>query len=117
MKKNAGTSLDMENDSEILSINSPQNRLKGPWFVVYKNVIKRWAIVVMHWEGNPCLGIRWFWRSQGTPSVRSYGTWLVVPDEISNTILTKLPISTSIREKTLDILKGKYTIEELQNQY
>ncbi len=116
MKKNAGDHFPLESDAEILHINSPHRELAGPWFVVHKDMTQRWAIVIMHWNGNPCLGIRWFTRAQGTPSVRGYATWLVVPNELAEAVLSKLPIAPKVRQKIDNILLGKYSIAELKQE-
>lgn len=116
MKKNAGENFPLGSNKEILEINSPKNGIKGPWFVVHKDEADRWVIVIMHWKGEPRLGIRWFYGNQGTPAVRGYATWLVIPDKLSSAVLSQLPISPTDRKKIDDILLGKYTIPELQEK-
>jgi len=115
--KNAGEGVDLQKGSEILKVNSPRKHLEGPWFVVYADVPNRWAIVIMHWKGKPCLGIRWFYGKQGTPSVRGFGTWLIIPNELANAILDKLPLSPKKRREVDKILIGDYSIKELQIMY
>lgn len=120
MVKNAGILFKLEDNKEILSIDSPRKSLYGPWLVVYKDLSERWAIVVLHWKGNPskpeepCLGIRWFYGNQGTPSVRSYATWLIIPKELADSIVDKLPLPAQHRQRVNDILLGKYTTDELK---
>ena len=114
MKKNAGQSFPLNLDDEILQINSPQNSVDGPWFVVYKDLTERWAVVIMRWENEPCLGIRWFHRGCGTPSVRGFATWFVIPKILTDSILNKLPILPSLRKKIDEILQGNYRVEKLQ---
>lgn len=114
MKTSAGETFPLTSDKDILSINSPKNSLKGPWFVVHCDVTNRWAIVIMHWNDEPRLGIRWFYGTSGTPSVRGYATWLVIPDSLSEAILSKLPISPSLRKRIDAILRNEYSISELQ---
>jgi hypothetical protein len=115
--KNAGNTVDLKDVNEILKVNSPKNQLSGPWFVVHTDVQDKWAIVVMHWKSNPCLGIRWFYGTQGTPSVRGYGTWLVIPNQLANAILDKLPISPQRRAEIDKILLGEYAVKELKKKY
>ena len=116
MKRNAGKHFPLEANDEILRIDSPHGELDGPWFVVHKDITQRWAIVIMHWNGTPCLGIRWFLRGHGTPSVRGYATWLVVPNELADAVLSKLPIAPIVRQKIDNILLGKYSIKELRQE-
>lgn len=116
MKKNAGNKFLIASDKEILQINSPQSKVKGPWLVVHKDVSDRWAIVLMKWEKEFCLGIRWFYGGQGTPSVRGYATWLVVPNQLAVAILDKLPLTPKIRKKIDDVLQGKYTVAQLDEE-
>lgn len=118
MQKHAGKEFSMSNE-DILTINSPQRRVKGPWDVVYKDTSNRWAIVVLHWNDNPlkepkpCLGIRWFYGNQGSPSVRGYATWLIIPNELADGVLDNLPLTPPLRQKVNDILLGKFSIKEL----
>ena len=119
MRQNAGTRFPMDSNAEILSIDSPRMNIIGPWLVVYKDLSERWAMVVLHWKNNPnkepipCLGIRWFYGNQGTPSVRTYATWLIVPNELADSVLDKLPLPPQHRKKIKDILLGKYSTSEL----
>ncbi len=53
-----GKRVELENDSEILKVNSPQDSVGGPYVVVYKDTDERWAIVAMKWDGMRRLGIR-----------------------------------------------------------
>lgn len=116
MKRNAGDNFPLASDKEILLIDSPKSELKGPWFVVHKDMAKRWAIVAMHWNGNPRLGIRWFLRKQGTPSVRGFATWFVIPKELSIAVLKGLPISPDLYEKTNNFLSGKIDTDKLKQE-
>lgn len=112
MQKQAGKDFPMS-DQNILSINSPRKNVLGPWLVVYKDESKRWAIVVMGWKNDgdkeytPCLGIRWFYGGQGTPSVRGYATWLVIPNELTDAVLSKLPLAPQHRQKINELLLSK----------
>ena len=116
MKRNAGENFPLDSDKDILEINSPKNSIYGPWFVVHKDLTQRWVIVIMHWKKTPCLGIRWFNGNQGTPSVRGFATWLVIPDKLSSAVLSQLPIAPSDRKEIDDILLGEYAIPELQQK-
>ena len=79
---NTGKSYPLE-DAEILKINSPRSSVKGPYKVVLKNTKERWAIVVFDWEGDPRLGMRWFWGNGGNPFSSGNGTWLVIPPSLT----------------------------------
>lgn len=113
MKKNAGKNFNLKDDKEILSIDSPRQNVLGPWLVVYKNVPDRWAIVILHYDTKPCLGIRWFYGNTGTPAVRGFATWFIIPELMVESIVDKLPIDDKLRQKTYEILSGKVSISVL----
>lgn len=114
--KNGGKNFDLSNDNEILSINSPQNHVRGPYAVVYKEDTEdRWAIVAMHWDKEPVLGIRWFHGEGGNPRSTTYSTWLVVPSSLSRNILSGLSLEQNFRSKLDDFLSGKIDGNGLRN--
>ena len=98
----AGQSFDLTNDKKILSINSPQVFVGGPYAVVYKNIAERWVIVAMNWDKKPGLAIRWFWGNGGNPFSSAHPTWLVLPSELTVSILNGLPLNFNFR-KNLDL--------------
>lgn len=79
-------------DRDILSINAPRDHTGGPYVVVFKDEVSRWAIVALDWMEEPRLGIRWFWGDYGYPNRGAIRTWFHLPVELTNTILTGLPI-------------------------
>lgn len=107
MITDGGEDFDLFDDSKILQIDSPRENISGPFEVIYKDTDERWAIVTIKWDGKPCLGIRWFWDSNGMPNGHEYSTWFVVPDEIAFAILNGLPIKSTLKIKTQDFLAGK----------
>lgn len=111
--QNAGSEFPLDQNAEILKIDSPQKMVKGPWLVVHKDIDQRWAIVLLHWDESPCLGIRWFYGGQGTPSVRQYATWLIIPEELTDAVLDKLPLSPQKRQTIYQVLLGERTLDEL----
>ena len=113
MKNNAGTTFPLNSNADILQIDSPKDRVEGPWMVVHKNTDDRWVIVLMHWDNKPRLGIRWFYGMQGTPSVRQYATWLIIPDDLTNAVLDKLPLSPQKRRVINEVLLGERKLNDL----
>jgi hypothetical protein len=111
-----GEKFKLENDDEILKINSPKELLKGPYMVVYKSIEDKWVIVALRWEGKPSLGIRWFWKKSGTPSSRGYATWLIIPSMLHNAVLNGLPLEFKIRDKINRFLAGKITGMQLRKE-
>ena len=109
-----GNDFPLEDDNSILQINSPRSSLSGPYVVVFKNVVERWAIVAFDWDENPCLGIRWFWGNGGTPFSSGHGTWFVIPAELTKSVLSGLTIDHAFSGKIDDFLCGKITGEELK---
>lgn len=108
-----GETFPLECDSAILEIKSPKDRVGGPYVVVFKNLAERWAIVAMDWEGEPRLGIRWFWESNGHPSGRGYPTWFVIPSELSKNVLFGLPLAHKFSDRLEEYLTGKISGEAL----
>jgi len=103
----SGENFPLDNDSKILEINSPRNNVGGPYVVVYKNLEERWAIVALDWDGEPRLGIRWFWGNAGNPFSSGYPIWLVVPPSLSRNILSGLPLNHKFSGRLDDFLTGK----------
>lgn len=92
MRQSAGKELNMNDDRAILSIKSPRDLVGGPYVVVHKDLAERWALVALHFEDRPTLGIRWFWGNEGTPFSRQ-PTWFILPEPLHDTILSKVCIS------------------------
>lgn len=103
----AGESFDLTIDADILNLNSPLHSVGGPYNIVYKNITERWAVVALDWDGEPRLGIRWFWGSTGTPNARGYATWFVIPPTLVNSILDGLPLHFQFRKKIEKFLNGE----------
>ena len=120
MRRYAGGEFDLKKDKEILQIDSPRGNVSGPWCVVHKNIDERWAIVLLHFGDKrrgslkPSIGIRWFNGTTGTPSVKTYATWFILPDGIIKPFLENLPITQQSRQEIYDILSNHYTIDELK---
>ncbi|AYV24468.1 hypothetical protein [Vibrio mediterranei] len=103
----SGKEFNLEDDNEILKINSPKVSLEGPFTVVYKNLDERWAIVAINWDGEPRLGMRWFWANGGNPFSSGHPTWLVIPPSLSKGVLSSLPLDHSFATKVDDFLSEK----------
>lgn len=102
-----GINLNLDDNQEILKINSPKNFVKGPYSVVFKNIEERWAIVALDWDGDPRLGLRWFWDAVGNPSSRGNGTWLIIPPSLTNSILNGLPLDFQYRKSLEQYLNNE----------
>ena len=109
----AGEKFDLDNDSEILKLNSPKKSIDGPYKVVYKNIHERWVIVALDWDNEPNLAIRWFWDKSGNPISRGYPTWLILPSELISSILNGLPISFRFKKKVEKFLDKEIDGNEL----
>jgi hypothetical protein len=112
--KNGGYGFDLANDSDILSINSPQKNVGGPYVVVHKDMQERWVIVAMDWDKKPVLGMRWFWGDGGNPRSTTYSTWLVIPSSLNTGILSSLSLGQDLKSKVEDFLSGKIIGNELK---
>lgn len=109
-----GESFDLNDDLKILSLNSPKDSLKGPYVVVFKNIPERWAIVAMDWNGEPRLGMRWFWGNGGSPFSSANPIWLVVPPSLTKGVLASLPLDHSFSSKIDKFLSGEITGNQLK---
>ena len=102
----SGEGFDLNDNENILNINTPKNKLGGPYSVVYKNTENRWVIVALDWDGEPRLGIRWFWGNSGSPTSRGYPSWFIVPDELTKMILAGLPLNHKYSTRIDQFLNG-----------
>lgn len=102
-----GEKLDLTNDAEILKIKAPANRVEGPYCVVYKDIVGRWAIVTVNWDKCPRLATRWFWGNSGSPSLGTNALWHFIPSELDEAILNSLPIPIPLKEKIRKFLLGE----------
>lgn len=110
--KNAGASFNL-NGANILKINSPKNRVGGPYCVVHTDHQERWSVVALKWEGSPVIGMRWFHGNSGQPISSGYATWFIVPSPLQKIILKNIKISEMLRIKLLDFLDGKIEGDKL----
>ncbi len=106
----AGADFKLYDNTAIVKINAPKDVVDGPYKVIYKDMDERWAIVALDWDGEPCLGIRWFWDSIGHPQSTGHPTWFIIPDQLARGVLASLPLSTEfahdVNQFLLGILKG-----------
>ena len=110
----SGEKFNLKDNEKILEINSPKNSVGGPYVVVYKDLVERWVIVAMDWDGEPRLGIRWFWSKGGNPLSSTYPIWLVIPPSLSKSILIGLPLDHKFSGKIDEYLTGKIKGKELK---
>ena len=111
-----GEDFNLENDEEILKIDSPKEHCEGPYIVVYKNIKQRWVIVALDWNKEPNLAIRWFWDSNGNPVSRGYATWFVIPSMLQNAILNGLPLEFQFRDEINRFLSGDISGNQLKEE-
>lgn len=109
----SGEKFNLNDDNEILKINSPKDSVGGPYVVVYKNIKERWVIVALDWDEEPRFGIRWFWAGGGTPFSSAKPIWLIVPSALTNSILNGLPLNYDFRKKLENFLAGEIDGKEL----
>ena len=109
----SGKNFNLHDDNEILTINSPRASVGGPYVVVYKDLIERWAIVALDWEENPRLGIRWFWGGSGNPFSSANPTWMIIPPTLIISILNGLPLNYQFRIRLEEYLAGNINGNEI----
>ena len=109
----AGIDFNLDDDRQILQINSPKSVVGGPYKVIYKSIPDRWAMVAFDWDNKPRLGIRWFWDAVGSPSSHSNATWFIIPSELQNAILNSLPLDFQFRDRLNEFLSGRMDGEML----
>jgi len=111
----SGAKFDLTDDEKILGINSPKTSVGGPYIVVYKDIVERWAIVALDWDKNPRLGIRWFWGGGGNPFSSAKPIWLIVPSALTNSILNGLPLEFDLRKKLDKYLSGEISGDKISS--
>ena len=115
--KKGGTNINMSNDNEILQICYLKRRMGGPWIVVAKDIVKRWAIVAADWDNSPCLAIRWFWSTLGTPVSNKYPIWFIIPDDLAAIVINGLQLNPISERLIEDFLTHKICGMELKTKY
>jgi len=115
-KLKGGETCDFDTDDDILSINSPRDRVGGPYLVIHKNAEQRYALVALDWDGEPKIGIRWFWESIGNPQSRSLPTWTVLPDDLYRVLQTHFPLNVRRAHYVGKFLAGEITGGQLIKQ-
>lgn len=104
-------------DNIILSVNSPQEFVGGPYAVVYKDADGSWAIVALDWGENPTLGIRYFGeQDSGHPNARGKPVWFIIPDALHRGIVATLPLDVLARYNVLKFLDGTFSGKELRER-
>ena len=74
----------------ILGITGPERRVGGPYVVVYKGTAEPFAVVALRWDGDPALGIRWFYGGNGFPALGGAPAWFMIPAVLHEPVLTGL---------------------------
>lgn len=111
----SGETFKIQQDEEILKLNSPKTLVGGPYMVVFKNIEERWAIVAIDWDNEPRLGIRWFWGGGGSPFSSANPTWFIIPSSLSNSILNGLPLNMDLRITLEKYLSGEIEGKNIKN--
>jgi hypothetical protein len=106
--KNAGNSFDLEDKALIKSIRAPKELVTVPPVdIVYTSSAERWVIVTLKWDGKPRLGIRWFWGTNGYPTVFGNAAWFVLPPNIAGSVLNGLPLEMPLKKRGENFLASK----------
>jgi len=122
--KFAGEHFDLNDNQRILTINSPQSKIKERMHVVvHKNMEERWVIVALDYSdndsGNPRLGLRWFWDTLGYPNTMQYATWIILPVSLSEALLNGKAFGLSQEKISLlkEFLDSKISGSELRGRW
>lgn len=116
MQKKAGIHFNINSNADILAIDSPRNRVSGPWCVLARGG-KRWIMVALDWDHQPSVGIRWFHGNSGTPISSSYATWFIIPEELQKSILETIKLSSDNFSMVQDYLSGRISGQQLRDRY
>lgn len=116
-KLKGGEACDFSTDDDILSINSPRGKVDGPYLVIHKNADQRYALVALDWDGEPRIGIRWFWESVGNPQSRSVPTWTILPDDLYRALQTHFPLNVRRAHYVDKFLAGEITGKQLKDSF
>jgi len=115
-KPKGGEICDFSTDDDILSINSPESMVGGPYLVMHKNPEQRYALVALDWNGEPKIGIRWFWESVGNPQSSGFPTWTILPDDLYRTLHNHFPLDAKNACHVNKFIVGDMTGEQLRDQ-
>lgn len=91
-----------------LKVKSPKKRVTGPHKVLIVSPKEYWVIVALGYDNSPCFGLRWFNTKKGYPNTFGYKTWIILPQNISLSIIQTFPFNGNEKLK----LK-KYLAEEI----
>jgi len=103
-------------DDHILSINSPESAVGGPYLVIHRDAKQRYALVALDWGGEPSIGIRWFWGDVGNPHSRGFPTWTVLPNDLYRTLQKHFPLNVKNAHHVEKFLIGEIAGEQLRSQ-
>ena len=108
----------MTTDNILALNNSGPHLAGGPYSVVQRDLIERWAIVAVLWENlnkeiEPRLGVRWFWGNTGFPDS---GYWMILPDPVIPGVLASLPLEKNYRHQINHFLSGALSGTELPKE-
>lgn len=115
-KLKGGKKCKFANDRNILAINSPESMVEGPYLVIHKDAEQRYALVALDWNGEPGIGIRWFWESVGNPQSSGFPTWTVLPGDLYRTLHNHFPLDAKKAHHVDKFLRGEITGEQLRDQ-
>ena len=100
----------------MLRARSPKRKVGGPYIIVYKVWDEEegygWSICALDYDGDPRLGIRWWGLPEpngnlpGFPGPKHQPKWLILPEEISEGVLTSLPIHPKVLHAIRRFLAG-----------
>ena len=74
-------------EARILEIAAPEHRVGGPYVVVYQGTAEPFAVVALSWDGDPALGIRWFYGGNGFPTLGGAAAWFMIPAVLHEPVL------------------------------
>ncbi len=117
----AGDTYKIDNDANILKIDSPKGRITGPYVVVHRNLDDRYAVVALDFKTDhnlikPRLGIRWFWGKAGTPFIRR-SAWFIIPEELQSGVVGSFRLSLIQEILLRRFLSGKIDGNRLKNSW
>lgn len=115
-KSKGGESCDFTNDCDILSINSPESMVGGPYLVIHKDAEQGYALVALNWNEEPKIGIRWFGGDVGNPQSSGYPTWTILPEDLYRALHNRFPLNTKHAYHVDKFFISEITGEQLKSR-
>ncbi len=110
-----GNEFPLEDDNEILKLNSPKQSCRGPFVCVGKDLSQRWAVVALEWDNSPELAMRWFTGGIGTPASSGRPLWCILPNAFHDGVINGINLPPEREQLLKRFLNGEISGTDLRD--